>query len=170
MMSNPGGRITQGQFSFLPELSDEEIGAQIDYGLAKGYAWSVEYTDDPHPRNTYWEMYGMPMFDLRDMRPPGGGVPPPPPEGERRSWGGPASGAAAVMLELQGCRAAFPRHYIRLMAFDSTRGIESIAMSFIVNRPPAEPGFMLQRQEANGRTLRYTIAGYAAAKPEGERY
>jgi len=144
MMSNPTGRITQGQFSFLPALSDDEIRAQIDYGLAKGYAWSVEYTDDPHPRNTYWEMYGMPMFDLRD--------------------------AAGVMLELQGCRAAFPQHYIRLMAFDSTRGIESIAMSFIVNRPAAEPGFMLQRQEVNGRTMRTTIAGYAAAKPEGERY
>ncbi|MEJ6002235.1 ribulose bisphosphate carboxylase small subunit [Paucibacter soli] len=144
MMSNPTGRITQGQFSFLPALSDAEIRAQIDYGLAKGYAWSVEYTDDPHPRNTYWEMHGMPMFDLRD--------------------------AAGVMLELQACRAAFPRHYIRLMAFDSTRGIESIAMSFIVNRPAAEPGFMLQRQEVNGRTLRTTIAGYAAAKPEGERY
>jgi len=143
-MSNPTGRITQGQFSFLPALSDDEIRAQIDYGLAKGYAWSVEYTDDPHPRNTYWEMYGMPMFDLRD--------------------------AAGVMMELQGCRDAFPRHYIRLMAFDSTRGIESIAMSFIVNRPPSEPGFMLQRQEVNGRTMRYTIAGYGAAKPEGERY
>ncbi|MBT9494950.1 MAG: ribulose bisphosphate carboxylase small subunit [Paucibacter sp.] len=144
MMSNPTGRITQGQFSFLPDLTDSEICAQIDYGLAKGYAWSVEYTDDPHPRNTYWEMYGKPMFDLND--------------------------AAGVLMELQGCRAAFPRHYIRLMAFDSTRGVESIVMSFIVNRPTSEPGFMLQRQEVNGRTMRYTIAGYAAAKPEGERY
>ena len=27
---------------------------------------SVEYTDDPHPRNIYWEMWGMPMFDLKD--------------------------------------------------------------------------------------------------------
>jgi hypothetical protein len=27
MMSNPTGRITQGQFSFLPELTDEEITA-----------------------------------------------------------------------------------------------------------------------------------------------
>ena len=66
MMTNPTGRVTQGQFSFLPDLTDAEIAAQIEYGLAKGYAWSVEYTDDPHPRNTYWEMYGMPMFDLKD--------------------------------------------------------------------------------------------------------
>ena len=144
MMTNPTGRLTQGQFSFLPDLTDAEIRLQIEYGLRKGYAWSVEYTDDPHPRNTYWEMYGMPMFDLKD--------------------------AAGVMLELQGCRQAFPRHYIRLMAFDSTRGIETVAMSFIVNRPPQEPGFMLERQEVKGRSLRYTTRGYSAHQPEGGRY
>jgi Ribulose bisphosphate carboxylase, small chain len=74
MMTNPTGRITQGQFSFLPDLTEGEITAQIEYGLAKGYAWSVEYTDDPHPRNTYWEMFGMPMFDLKDaaLHPPDG--------------------------------------------------------------------------------------------------
>lgn len=144
MMTNPTGRLTQGQFSFLPDLSDEEIIAQIEYGLGKGYAWSVEYTDDPHPRNTYWEMWGMPMFDLQD--------------------------AAGVMLELQECRQAFPRHYIRLMAFDNTRGIESIAMSFIVNRPANEEGFTLDRQEIQGRSIRYTVRSYGANRPEGQRY
>ena len=29
-----------------------------------GWAMSVEHTDDPHPRNPYWEMWGTPMFDL----------------------------------------------------------------------------------------------------------
>lgn len=144
MMTNPTGRLTQGQFSFLPDLSDAEITLQIEYGLKKGYAWSIEYTDDPHPRNTYWEMFGMPMFDLQD--------------------------AAGVMLELQECRQAFPRHYIRLMAFDNTRGIESIAMSFIVNRPANEEGFTLDRQEIQGRSIRYTVRGYGANRPEGQRY
>jgi len=144
MMTNPTGRITQGQFSFLPDLTDAEIAAQIQYGLDKAYAWSVEYTDDPHPRNTYWEMFGMPMFDLPD--------------------------AAGVLDEVIQCRKAFPRHYIRLMAFDSTRGVESIAMSFIVNRPQDEPGFALERQEINGRSQRYTTRGYAAGRPEMERY
>jgi ribulose-bisphosphate carboxylase small chain len=144
MMTNPTGRLTQGQFSFLPDLSDAEITAQIDYGLGKGNAWSVEYTDDPHPRNTYWEMFGMPMFDLKD--------------------------AAGVMLELQNCRKTFPSHYIRLMAFDSTRGFESIAMSFIVNRPASEPGFGLVRQEGAGRDIRYTVHSYATDRAEAQRY
>ena len=38
MMTNPTGRLTQGQFSFLPDLSDAEIAAQVAYGLSKGYA------------------------------------------------------------------------------------------------------------------------------------
>ena len=144
MMNNPTGRITQGQFSFLPDLTDDEIRLQIEYGLRQGYAWSVEYTDDPHPRNTYWEMYGMPMFDLQDP--------------------------AGVRMEMNACRKTFPNHYIRLMAFNSVRGIESIAMSFIVNRPAKEPGFNLERHEVEGRSMRYTIRSYSANQPEGERY
>jgi ribulose-bisphosphate carboxylase small chain len=144
MMNNPTGRLTQGQFSFLPDLTDPEIASQIQYGLDRDYAWSVEYTDDPHPRNTYWDMFGMPMFDLKD--------------------------AAGVLAELNQCRKAFPSHYIRLMAFDSTRGIESLVLSFLVNRPQQEPGFTLDRQEVDGRSQRYTTRGYANLKPELERY
>jgi ribulose-bisphosphate carboxylase small chain len=144
MLSNPTGKVTQGQFSFLPELTDAEISLQIKYGLGKGFAWSVEYTDDAHPRNTYWDMFGMPMFDLQDP--------------------------AGVLLEVNNCRTSFPNHYIRLMAFDSTRGIESVAMSFIVHRPANEPGFRLDRQEVQGRSLRYTTHTYATDKPENSRY
>ena len=143
MMTNHGNRVTQGQFSFLPDLTDAQITAQIEYALNNNWAISVEYTDDPHPRNTYWEMFGIPMFDLKD--------------------------AAGVLMEVQNCRKTFPGHYIRLMAFDSTRGVESIVMSFIVNRPESEPGFGLRRQEAPGRTIRYTVHSYSTDRPEAER-
>ena len=71
-------RMTQGTFSFLPDLTDDEVRAQIQYALDQGWACAIEYTDDPHPRNTYWEMFGIPMFELED--------------------------AAAVMTEIQACR------------------------------------------------------------------
>lgn len=144
MMTNTGNRITQGQFSFLPDLTDAQITAQIRYALKNQWAVSVEYTDDPHPRNTYWEMYGNPMFDLRDP--------------------------AGILMEINNCRKTFPNHYIRVMAFNSTRGAESPAMSFIVNRPETEPGFGLVRQEVDGRAIRYTVRSYATDKPENERY
>lgn len=138
-------RITQGTFSFLPDLTDDQITRQIDYCLDKGWALAIEYTDDPHPRNTYWEMFGPPMFDLRDP--------------------------AGIMMELGRCRDSFANYYIRVTAFDSSAGTESIVMAFIVNRPKVEPGFRLQRHEVEGRTVRYSIESYAVqANPEGARY
>lgn len=137
-------RITQGTFSFLPDLTDEQIRAQIEYCLGRGWAVSIEYTDDPHPRNTYWEMYGNPMFDLRD--------------------------AAGLMGELEAARRTFPDHYIKVNAFDSTQGIESLRLSFMVNRPRHEPGFGLIRQEGAGRSIRYTVHAYATDRPDSERY
>ena len=144
MMSNTGKRVTQGQFSFLPDLTDQQITQQLDYALERGWAVGIEYTDDPHPRNTYWEMYGKPMFDLKD--------------------------AAGLLAEINACRKTFPRHYVRVTAFDSTRGWETPRMSYLVNRPENEPGFSLVRTEMEGRSMRYSISAYAAAKPESERY
>ena len=137
-------KITQGTFSFLPDLTDVEIRAQVDYALQSGWAIGIEYTDDPHPRNFYWDMWGNPMFDLRS--------------------------AAEAMSELKACREAKPDHYIRVNAFDSTRGFESTRLSFIVNRPADEPGFRLQRQESGGRNIRYSLESYASREPEGQRY
>jgi ribulose-bisphosphate carboxylase small chain len=123
-------RITQGCFSFLPDLDDAQITAQVEYCLGRDWAVGVEYTDDPHPRNTYWEMWGHPMFDLKD--------------------------AKGVMMELDACRKAHGDAYIRLVAFDSTRGFETVTMSFIVNRPKVEPTLRMTRTEVDGRSVRYT--------------
>jgi ribulose-bisphosphate carboxylase small chain len=137
-------RLTQGQFSFLPDLTDEEITKQVTYALAQGWAVAVESTDDPHPRNTYWEMWGQPMFDIAD--------------------------AAGVMMEVKACRKANPNKYIKVLAFDNNRGFETIRMSFIINRPPNESGFELVRAEGPARNVNYTIRSYATEKPSGARY
>jgi ribulose-bisphosphate carboxylase small chain len=137
-------RLTQGQFSFLPDLTDEEITKQVTYALDQGWAVAVEFTDDPHPRNTYWEMWGQPMFDIAD--------------------------AAGVMMEVKACRKANPNKYIKVLAFDNNRGFETIRMSFIINRPPNESGFELVRAEGPARNVNYTIRSYATEKPSGARY
>jgi ribulose-bisphosphate carboxylase small chain len=124
-------RVTQGTFSFLPDLSDDEIQAQVQYCLDNDWPISIEHTDDPHPRNTYWEMWGLPMFDLKD--------------------------AAGVMLELNACRLTFPEHYIRMIGYDRSYGRQTTALSFIVNRPTHEPGFRLVRQEVGDRQQRYSL-------------
>jgi ribulose-bisphosphate carboxylase small chain len=54
--------------------------------------------------------------------------------------------------------------------YNTTKGRETVALSFIVNRPQNEPGFRLDRQEVRGRTINYLLHSYATEKPEGERY
>jgi ribulose-bisphosphate carboxylase small chain len=137
-------RLTQGTFSHLPDLTDDEINTQLQYALDQGWPLSVEFTDDPHPRNTYWEMWGLPMFDLHD--------------------------AAGVMYEVNECRKAYPGYYVRVNAYDAAKGRQTIALSFLVNRPADEPGFRLDRQEAGDRQIRYTAHSYAADRPAGRRY
>jgi ribulose-bisphosphate carboxylase small chain len=78
--------------------------------------------------------------------------------------------AAGVMQEVIACRKTWPDRYIKVNAFDATRGVESVRLSFIVNRPAEEPGFALVRQETQGRHLRYTTRSYATDRPSGKRY
>ncbi|HCU97214.1 MAG TPA: ribulose bisphosphate carboxylase small subunit [Actinobacteria bacterium] len=137
-------RIMQGTFSSLPDFTDEEIKAQVEYAIAQGWVVAVEFTDDPHPRNVLWEMWGLPMFGIAD--------------------------AAAAMHEVSQCRAAYPDHYIKVSAYDSRLGRQTTALSFIVNRPGDEPGFRLDRQEGADRRISYSLHPYAADQPHGQRY
>jgi len=137
-------KLTQGAFSYLPDLTDEQIVKQIQYSINKSWAVSIEYTDDPHPRNAYWEMWGLPLFDIKDP--------------------------AAVLFEINMARKAKSNYYIKVCAFDNARGIESCVLSFIVQRPMNEPGFRLTRQETHGRNLVYTLEPYATTRPEGQRF
>src|ERR1051325_1186572 len=136
--------ITQGTFSYLPALTDDEIRKQIQYALDNGWPCSVEFTDDPHPRNVYWEMWGLPYFDVLDVE--------------------------AIVAEVNRCRQTFPDEYIRVTAYDAKLGRQTTALSFIVNRPKPEPGFRRNRTEGPGRTLAYTMDSYSAAAPHGSRY
>ena len=138
-------RITQGCFSLLPDLTDDQIKKQIEYSVKSGYAVGIEYTDDPHPRNCYWEMWGLPLFNIPD--------------------------ASTIMYEINECRKAHPSMYVKINAFNNARGVESTALSFIIQRPSFEPGFYLVRKEGAGRNILYTIQSYAVqAAAEGSRY
>lgn len=136
--------LTQGTFSYLPPLTDEELSAQIRYALDNRWAVSIEYTDDPHPRNVYWEMFGLPLFDLTNPD--------------------------AILDDVRACRREHPGTYIRVNAYDRSLGRQTTALSFIVQRPALEPGFELIRTETSDRRIQYTLRSYAAGKPHGERY
>ena len=139
-------RLTQGTFSHLPDLTDEQIEAQIRYALRNGWAISVEHTDDPHPRNSLWEMWAAPHFDLpeRDIH--------------------------VAMNDVRDAREAHPDGYVKVVCYDRSLGRQTTALAFIVGRPEVEPGFRLERQEVSDRRVAYTLHAYATDAPAGSRY
>ncbi len=137
--------ITQGAFSYLPPLTEEQIRAQVRYMIDNGWAVAIEFTDDPHPRNVYWTMWGLPMFDIKD--------------------------AAAVMAEIAACRKTHGNCYIKVNGFDPSPLRQGQVLSFIVHRPTRdETGYRIVRAESAGQLIDYTLEPYAVDRPSGERY
>ena len=120
--------------------------AQLRYALENGWAIMVEYTDDPHPRNSFWDMWNQPEFDLSPDE------------------------VDVAMREVGACREAYPNHYVKVVCYDNSLGRQTSRLSFMVNRPAQEPGFRLERQEKADRQMRYTIVPYAHRDPVGQRY
>jgi ribulose-bisphosphate carboxylase small chain len=139
-------RITQGAFSYLPDLTDEQIAAQLRYALSHGWSIMIEHTDDPHPRNSLWEMWGQPHFDLAPAE------------------------VDVALAEVRAAREAHPDAYLKIGCYDRSLGRQTTALSFIVGRPADEPGFRLERTERGDRRIAYTLHSYAADAPTGRRY
>ena len=137
-------KLTQGTFSYLPDLTDEQITKQVQYALDHDWPIGIEYTDDPHPRNSYWELYGLPMFDRKD--------------------------AAGIMSDVRAAIEKYPNYYVKVTAYDARLGRQTTALSFIVHRPANEQGFTVDRQVGPDRQIRYTTRSYASNQPHGKRY
>jgi ribulose-bisphosphate carboxylase small chain len=128
----------------LPDLTEEQIAKQIQYALDHNWPIAIEYTDDPHPRNSYWEMYGLPKFDVKD--------------------------AAGILSDVLKAVSDHPNEYVKVNAYDARLGRQTTALSFIVGRPKNEKGFRLERATGPDRQIVYSIHSYATDKPQGERY
>ena len=101
---------------------------------------SIEYTDDPHPRNAYWEMWGLPAFDTK------------------------AEDSENILREVRAAREAFPEHYIKVIAYDPTlrprRRRRSRSSS---TGPSVEKRFNLDRIQGPGRVNSFRLVPGARA-------
>jgi ribulose-bisphosphate carboxylase small chain len=128
-------------------LSIDEIGHQVHYALEQGWIPAVEYCTFPHPRNCFWEMAGLPLFEFKK-----------------------ADDVLDFVEDL--LNGNLTDQYIRMCFYDNTRGSETCVGSFMISRPETgEVNFSLGRLERDGRNISYTIQmDLGEGESELERY
>lgn len=97
-------------FSYLPELTGEQLTSQVGAILDRGLVVGIEYTTAPDPRDHYWTMWKLPLFGSADQ--------------------------ATVLAELAACRQANPGAYIKINGYDRAR--QGQVVSFVAVRPARE--------------------------------
>lgn len=96
-------------FSYLPELTDAQIEAQIRSILDRGLVVAIEHTRHPSAHDHYWTLWKLPLFAI--------------------------TAPADVLSELEECRREHPDAYIRLNGYDKRR--QGQVLAFLVHRPVA---------------------------------
>ena len=94
-------------FSYLPELTAAEIDAQVDSILERGLVIAIEHTPQVDPRNHYWTLWKLPLFDIDDP--------------------------SLVHDAIDECVCAHPDEYVRVNGYDALR--QGQVASFVVHRP-----------------------------------
>lgn len=93
--------------TYLPQLDEAQLAKQITYLLDQGLIPAIEYTRDPRPRDHYWAMWKLPLFESRAV--------------------------ADVQAEINACQAAHPDCFIKLIGYD--RQQQTRTMSLVVHQP-----------------------------------
>lgn len=94
-------------FSYLPELSAEQLAQQVRSILGRHLVVSIEFSSAPDPYDHYWAMWKLPLFDTDDP--------------------------AAVLTELDACRQAHPEACIKINGYDPVR--QGQVVSFVASQP-----------------------------------
>jgi ribulose-bisphosphate carboxylase small chain len=96
-------------FSYLPPLTEAELGMQLGHLADRGLIPGIEFSTDPAPRDAYWRLWKLPFVDRPDP--------------------------ATVLAELDACAAANPGAHVKLVGYDSVRQGQVVA--FVARRPAA---------------------------------
>lgn len=102
-----------GTFSYLPEMDEARIRAQVRYIVSRGWNPGIEHVDPEHAFDHYWYMWKLPMFGEQDVD--------------------------RILAELRACRRAYPANHVRLVAYDNyaqTKGAEMVVYRGNGDRDP----------------------------------
>ncbi len=95
-------------FSYLPEMSAEQIRSQVAYIVSKGWNPAVEHTEPENAFAHYWYMWKLPLFGETDVD--------------------------KILAETEACHKAHPTHHIRLIGYDNYA--QSQGTSMVIFRGP----------------------------------
>ena len=104
-LSDPNSR-KMGTFSYLPQLTPEELRKQVEYIVRKGWNPAIEHTEPENMRSNYWYMWKLPMFGETDVD--------------------------AIFNEIEMCKKANPGTHVRLVGYDNFK--QSQGTSMVVHR------------------------------------
>jgi len=108
-VANMGDYQTQQSletFSFLPQLSQEEVYEQINYMLSQKLTPGIEHEAPANASDHYWTMWKLPFFGETEL--------------------------ANVVAELEACHRAYPDHHVRLTGYDNYTQCQGV--NFVVYR------------------------------------
>ncbi|WP_428086689.1 ribulose bisphosphate carboxylase small subunit [Candidatus Thioglobus sp.] len=100
-------KSTLETFSFLPPLTADDIYDQLVYIINQGWTPSLEHETPSQSMSTYWGMWKLPFFGMRDPN--------------------------EILAEIEQCRQTYPEHLIRVVGYDNYT--QCLGHSFVVHRP-----------------------------------
>jgi ribulose-bisphosphate carboxylase small chain len=104
-LSNPNSRKL-GTFSYLPQMTPDQIRKQIEYIVSKGWNPAIEHTEPEFASSNYWYMWKLPMFGESDVD--------------------------AILAEIEECKSSNPGHHVRLIGYDNIK--QSQGANMLVHR------------------------------------
>ena len=91
-LSDPRSRKFE-TFSYLPEMTDEQVRKQVQYIVDQGWNPAIEHTEPENAMSDYWYMWKLPMFGEDDVD--------------------------AILKEAEACHKAHPNNHVRLIGYDN---------------------------------------------------
>ncbi len=100
-LSDPSSRKYE-TFSYLPQMSLEQIREQVQYIVARDWNPAIEHTEPENAFSHYWYMWKLPMFGETDVD--------------------------KILSEAQACHEANPGNHVRLIGYDNDAQTQGAAM------------------------------------------
>jgi ribulose-bisphosphate carboxylase small chain len=100
-LSDPASRKFE-TFSYLPAMSTEQIRAQVDYIVKRGWNPAVEHTEPQNAFDHFWYMWKLPLFGESDV--------------------------TRILAEEEACHKANPDHHVRLVGYDNFKQSQGASM------------------------------------------